>query len=281
MTFPEIGPNGLPTGRFTGAPTPTTIVNPDGSVSPAYQQVTPNGPVITPIPNVISKQSPRALALAESSGQAQGSEEQKTRQANIDAGAAAQTQQATLRVMQNDAQNFYTGPFADHVQQAKELIRLLPGGDAVTDQVASFESFNKNMGQLTRQAVRDTSPRAAVQEFKLISAALPNPETSPAGLQRVLNEFQGLNDYKIAKSQAQQMWEQRQGSSGQGDVTGFETNWQGNVSPYAFIVARMNPSDRQMLFNQVGATTTGKAELSHLQQQIQYIQQSGLARFLQ
>jgi len=278
--LPQVDAQGNPTGQYTTAPIPRDQINPDLSTSQVYTQLTPQGATVTPVPGVV-KASPGAVAVAEASGKFQGEEEQKQRQQNINDASGAQAQQATLRTMQLAAPNFYTGPFADHVQDAKALIRLLPGGDAVADSVASYESFNKNMGFLTRQAVRDTSPRAAVQEFKLIANALPNPEMSPQGLQRVLNEFQGLNDYKIAKSQAQNLWEQRQGSRGPGDVTGFETNWQGQVSPYAFVVARMAPQDRQMLFNQVGGTNSGQAELQHLQQQIQFIQKSGLDRYLQ
>jgi len=207
---------------------------------------------------------------------ARAKEEQETRQKNIDAGSAAQMQQATLQNMKADTPNFYTGPFADHYQQAASILRLID--PSWTGQVSSYEDFTKNAGALTRQAVHDTSPRAAVQEFKLIGGALPNPEMSPAGLNRVLNEYQGLNDYHIAKSQAQQVWEQQHG--GPGNVTGFETDWQAKVSPHAFIVARMDPVDRQKLFSQVAGQKGGAEELAHLGQQIQYITKSGMDQYI-
>lgn len=208
-----------------------------------------------------------------------GEEAAKTREENIDAATAAQAQQSSLMTLKSEAPQFYTGPFAEHVQQAKSFMRLLPGGDALANQVASYEDFNKNAGALVRQAVREQSPRAAVQEFRLITEQLPNPEMSPAGLGRVVNELMGLNDYRIAKSQAQQQWENRPGSSGVGDVSGFETDWQQKVSPYAFLVGRMEPVDRQRLFGQLAQTDAGKNELQHLAQQIKYIQMQGLDQF--
>lgn len=215
---------------------------------------------------------------AETSLRMRAEAEQKSRQQTIDAGASAQAQQATLQTMKADAPNFYQGLFADHVNDAKAFVRLLPGGDAVADQVASYESFIKNAGALTRQAVKDTSPRAAVQEFKLINSALPNPENSPLGFQRVANEYMGLNDYHMVKTQAQNVWESNHG--GPGNVTGFETDWQSKTSPYAFIVMRMDQADRQKLFAQVAQTKGGQAELAHLGEQMRYIQQSGLEQFI-
>jgi hypothetical protein len=103
-------------------------------------------------------------------------------------------------------------------------------------QVASYEDFVKNAGSLTRQAVKEVSSRAAVQEFNLIQNTLPNPDMSPIGLRRVQNELIGLSDYRIAKSQAQAQWEQQHG--GPGNVTGFETYFQRAASPYVFIVAK-------------------------------------------
>lgn len=204
----------------------------------------------------------------------------ETREQNIAAGGAAQMQQASLMAMKADAPNFYTGPFADHVQQARSLLRFMAPDSDIPNEVASYEDFNKNSGLLVRQAVHDQSPRAAVQEFRLITSQLPNNEMSPMGLNRTINEFMGLNDYRIAKSAAQQQWEQRQGSNGPGDVSGFENNWQNTVSPYAFIVARMEPADRQKLFAQVSQTKGGQAELDHLTEQVRYIQSSGLDQAL-
>lgn len=250
---------------------------PGGASTPGAPSI-PNSAGFTPPPGAVMAVPSKLGPGLHESLTARAKEEQDVRQKTIDSGSTAQMQQAVLSRMQADAPNMYTGPFANHVQQFQSIMRLLPGGDKLADTVASYEDFQKNAGQLVRTAVHDTSPRAAVQEFKLIGGALPNPEMSPVGLRRVLNEYMGLNDYHIAKTQAQQGWEQQHG--GIGNVSGFETDWQGKVSPYAFMVARMDPADRQTLFSKAAATDGGQAELKHLGEQIQFITQSGLDRFL-
>jgi hypothetical protein len=176
--------------------------------------------------------------------------------------------------MKNEAGSFYQGPFAGNVvQQASRILRMIsPGFD---QQVASFEDFTKNAGQLTRSAVRETSSRAAVQEFKLIDEALPHPEMSPIGLQRVLNEYMGLNDFRIAKAQAQAAWEAQHN----GTVAGFETDWQARVSPYAFVAMRMEPNDLTAMLSQVSRQKGGAQALGRLREQMNYIDQNGLDKF--
>lgn len=282
-SLPQVDANGNVTGWTQAPAVPEHITQYDPATGMGYPgSFTPSSPFGRGVPNLgagaPSPQMPTNLGPGvETSLKGRAEAEQKSRQETIDAGSAAQSQQATLMSMKAAAPNFYTGPFAEHLQDAKAILRLLPGGDSYVDSVKNYEDFTKNAGALTRQAVRDTSPRAAVQEFKLINGALPNPEMSPAGLNHVLNEYMGLNDYRIAKTQAQATWENQQG--GPGRVTGFETDWQSKVSPYAFITMRMDAADRQKLFAQVGSTKEGQAELQHLAQQIQYIQKSGLEQF--
>jgi muramidase (phage lysozyme) len=200
--------------------------------------------------------------------------EQADRQKVIDEANSAQQQRATLLNMANEAGRFYQGPGAPQVQGAARYLRtIFPSFDG---QVASYEDFVKNAGNLTRQAVRETSSRAAVQEFRLIGDTLPSVEMSPRGLQSVQNELIGLTDYRIAKAQAQQAWEQAHG--GPGNVTNFETTFQRQASPYAFVVARMDAPDRQELFAKLQSSAQGRQELARLGQQLQFLKQSGLAQ---
>jgi hypothetical protein len=258
---------GTPEAGGAGASPPTT---PQGGTPPT-------GPAATP-PSIAPGTLPIKLGPGqETSLKERAEEEQKDRQETIEAGAAAQQQQATLTTLKAEAPNFYTGPFAEHIHDANAVMRAMFGADVPA--VASYEDFVKNAGNLTRQAVRETSPRAAVQEFRLISEALPNPEISPIGLQRVISEYQGLNDYRIVKSQAQQAWEQQHG--GLGNVQGFETDFQAKTSPYAFIMARMDPTERRAIIGQLNQTPEGRNELQHLGQQIGYLKSSGLDQFIQ
>src|SRR5579885_1618977 len=200
-------------------------------------------------------------------------EEQKQRQRVIDEANAAQQTRATLMNMSAEVGNFTLGPFAAHAQTALRYLRLID--PSYNGQVASYEDFIKNAGALTRSAVREVSSRAAVQEFTMIQNTLPNPEMSPQGLRRVQNELIGLSDNKIAKAQAQQQWEQQHG--GIGNVSGFETAFQKQASPYAFIVARMDPEDRQAMIAKLQTSEEGRHELARLRDQLTYIKQARLA----
>jgi hypothetical protein len=258
--------------RFISPPTPGMV--PPASGTPGAQsptgQATPPG--IAPGTLPIKLGPGQEVALKE-----RAEAEQKDRQETIEQGEAAQGQQAILMRLKADAPNFVQGPLAQHYQELGTYARLFD--PSWNGQVANFEDFVKNAGSLTRAAVRETSARAAVQEFKLIDATLPSPSMSPQGLQQVANEYMGLNDYKVAKAQAQQNWEQQHG--GIGNVSGFETAWQGQVSPYAFVFNRMDPTQQRSLVGQLRGSSEGQRELSHLAQQLHYIKGSGLEPYIQ
>lgn len=113
----------------------------------------------------------------------------------------------------------------------------------------------------------------------MINATLPSPDMSPLGLKRVTNELMGLNDYKTVKAQAQAAWEQAHG--GIGNISGFETDFQKNLSPYAFIMARMDPTDLKQMAIHLQATPQGQHQLSTMRSQLQYIKANGLDQGLQ
>ena len=202
-------------------------------------------------------------------------EEEEVRAGTIADAKSAQGQQATLQNAMDQVPSFTTGPFAEHVQEAGRYLRLIdPKWDG---QVASYEDFVKNSGALLRQAVHDVSSRAAVQEYNLIGKTLPGPDMSPQGLQRVFGQLMGLNDYKIAKAQAQQTWEAARG----GSVGGFETDWQKQVTPYAFMISRMAPQDLQEMKAKLETTQEGRAQLSKIVDQLRYVKSTGLDQALQ
>jgi hypothetical protein len=234
------------------------IQNPDGSISLA--------------PGAVAAAT--TMKGAESGAVDRAKAEQEQRQKVINEANAAQQSRATLMSMANEAGKFVQGPFAQHAQTAASYLRLI--NPDYNEQVGAYEDFVKNAGSLTRQAVKEVSSRAAVQEFNLIQSTLPNPDMSPLGLQRVQNELVGLSDYKIAKSQAQEQWEGQHG--GPGNVAGFETAWQKQASPYAFIVSRMASEDRQQMIAKLQSSDAGRKELARLGEQLQFLKQSGLAQ---
>jgi hypothetical protein len=193
--------------------------------------------------------------------------EQAGREETLKEAQSAQNQQSTLNVMKDNAANIYTGPGASYVGDFNKIARLVD--PAYDDTVAARESFLKNGGNLIRQATRELSPRAAFQEVRFVQSTLPNPDMSPKGLNAVIGELQGLNDYKIAKANAQAQWEDFHG--GVGHVEGFESNWQAQalVTPYTFIISRMPQNERQELFGRMATTDEGRAQLQRFAQERQ------------
>jgi hypothetical protein len=194
-----------------------------------------------------------------------------------DASAANQTL-PSLTIMRRDAPNFYTGPGADYVHDLNRLLVASGMDPDAANKVSSYESFIKNAGVFTRQAAKEASSRqVGVQELKLIGSSLPSPEISQKGLDEVLGEMQGMQDYMLAKQKAMAQYTGRPGNDGTGyDNKGFEAQWNANVSPYAFIISRMNPEARQALLGKIAVTPQGRDELAQLQRQTAYLQTHGL-----
>jgi hypothetical protein len=202
----------------------------------------------------------------------QAEHEQAQRQTVINQANSSQQAQVTLANMARDAGKFYQGPFANEVAEARDVLRLVDPSQTVP--VASYEDFIKNAGMLTRTAVKEVSSRAAVQEYNMINNTLPNPTMSPQGLRQVSNELMGLNDYHIVKAQAQQQWE----NAHSGSIHGFETDFQNNLTPMAFVVHRMDPATQQQIAAKLSQTDEGKAALAKLTSELQFLKTIGFSR---
>ena len=200
--------------------------------------------------------------------------EQTAREDTLKAADAAQYQQATLNRMKDDTEYFYTGPGAELRGKMEAYLRLI--NPAFDKPVESREDFIKNAGALTRQATREASPRAAFQEMQFINSTLPNIEMSPKGLNAVISEYQGLNDYRIAKAKLQADWEMEHG--GVGHIEGFESDFAAKhpVTPYTFIIQRMSEDDQNELIRKWQGTAQGQEQLKRFKTQLQFAAQKGL-----
>lgn len=204
-----------------------------------------------------------------------GMEEETQRQSVISQADAAQTQQAALQNMRDSAPNIVTGPFAPHAQEAARWLRYVsPSFDG---QVSNYEDFTKNSGIVLRAVTREVSSREAVQGLLLFKSQLPDTDQSPKGFDRVSSQFMGLNDFKIVKAQAQKDWEDQH----QGSIAGFETTFQKQVTPLAFMFMRLSPSDQAELAGKLSSTTEGQALKQKLTQQIGLVKRSGYDAVIQ
>ncbi len=105
----------------------------------------------------------------------------------------------------------------------------------------------------------------------LFKSQLPDTAQSPKGFDRVSAQLMGLNDFKIVKGQAQQDWEKDHG----GSVAGFETAFQKQLTPLAFMFMRLSAPDQLELATNLSKTAEGKALRAKLSEQILHVKKQG------
>lgn len=194
------------------------------------------------------------------------------RQEIMDQGATAQAANVNLFNMRQAAQDLYTGKGGEAFAELTKYLRLVD--PKWNGSVTKAETFVKDGGNLLRQAVKDTSSRAAVQEYKLIGETLPTLATSPQGIQTLLGELQGFNDYKFAKAKAMDSW--LADPTHQGSIAGFETQFHQTLNPYTFIALRMSPEDLGQMVTKLSGTDAGKRAISKLTADMNFVKENKL-----
>lgn len=185
----------------------------------------------------------------------------------------------TLDQMRQESQSWDMGKGGTALATAQQYMKPFANalGSTVFDQpVADFESFQKNTGTLVRQAVKEVSPRAAVQEFQLIQNQLPSANMSRQGFNQIVNQFQAVNDFNIAKAQAGQAWRDSHGT-----MDKFETEWNKNVTPSAFLVSRLPPEQLGALKANLERTPEGRTTLGSINRQLQWASDNKLDELVQ
>ncbi len=143
--------------------------------------------------------------------------------------------------MRRDSQSWVMGKFADWKMNAWGYIQAFADNfgikaGAISPSVADFQAFQKSAGMVLREAVRSTSSRAAVQEYNMIGETLPNPENTAEAFNQIADQWQGLNDYAIAK--------QRFAKGYQGDPGDFNVAVNSSLNPTSFLLNRMMQSQQ-------------------------------------
>lgn len=214
--------------------------------------------------------------MAESELKTRGTELGKVPDDLVDEAEAAVRSNALLDEMRASAPTWRQGKWADVENDARSSLQALGkmfGADTsgLDKPLADFQQFKKDAMQIVTTATRQVSSRAAVQEMKMISEALPGPEMSKLGFQQVADQLQGLNDYNIAKSTAGQAWFQQHGT-----MNGFEPNWNMRVTPAAFWINRMTPQSFHEVATKLVSQPGGKATLQRMMNEVKWAQGQGL-----
>jgi len=235
--------------------------------APAIQPgVMPGGPIATEL-SPMEKESQREQAAMMEKGNAT---------LNTTANQAVNNN-FTIDQMRNESQTWRQGWGATQIQSGAAMLQGLYGiagikAPNLDNQVGDFNAFQKNAMMLTQQVVRQTSSRAAVQEFQMIQKALPSADMSHGGFDQVANQLQAVNDFTIAKQQAAQAWRQTH----DGTLQGFDTAFNQTVTPSVFWAIRTyseNPAEYKAAAAKLSATPGGKNVLNSITKQYIALQQ--------
>lgn len=227
---------------------------PLGSVTPPELSGMPLGPGRPQAPggvppSLVGPHAPTALPGQVPTSIGPASEAQKTATGGQSATAFtnvsqeaqhAQEQNALLSNMQNDLKNFVSGPGAHTVNDLEKMVQGWTGGlgDAYKTKIAAQESFDKISNQLVTTAEPGSDARQGV-----IQGANPSSAQSPEGIDFIIRQLQGVNDYKTARANL--------AASPGVDRSDYPT-WQSKtgsaLDPRVFQFARLTPEQKRTYY---------------------------------
>jgi hypothetical protein len=143
----------------------------------------------------ISRMSPADEGLAKESG--------PKFQTEVDAGTAAQGQQAILANMLVDTKQFMPGPYANSIAAIRA--RLAPVFNVDEKALAGYDSFEKLAAQLAIQQGQSVGAGSDAR-FSVTQAANPHGGLSPQSIDLILRQLQGNADYIQARQSMAQQW---------------------------------------------------------------------------
>jgi hypothetical protein len=277
-------PNARPGLMSGGAPAPANglasnvpLAFPAAAGNQPAPAASAGGPNISVAPNGMPVIQKGLSPLEESSAKERGNKlETFGEQLDKDA-EAAQQNNFLLDNMRRESTTWNLGKFADVKNNALAYLQGFANTFGIPttgmdQRIGDFQAFNKSGIELVRQAVRQTSARAAYQEFQIIAGALPNAEMSPKAFSQIADQMQGVGDYRIAMQSAAQSWR----STHNGTLDGFQQAWNQSITPAAFLVHRMSGDDLATMTANLQKTAEGRGTLAKLQQEIATAQHLGL-----
>ena len=172
-------------------------------------------------------------------------------QAITDQAVASRPRSAILGNMLGDTTQFTSGPLASRIETVRAVANRF-GIPVNTEGLSAQESFNKLAAQLANAQGANSDARLNVNV-----AANPHQELSPAGVDLMVRQLQGNEDYlqvraKLAASYPDQT-----------DIKKFENEVGAKVDPRAFQFARMTPAQRQAYDKGLSATDRAAVKSSY------------------
>lgn len=151
---------------------------------------------------------------------------------------ASRGRSGVLSNMLADTSQFTSGPLSGIKEKVRGLANQL-GVPVDTEKLSASESFNKLAAQLASQQANAGSDA----RLNVAQAANPHAELSPQGVDLMLRQLQGNEDYLQARAQLGAAWPNKQ------DKQGFEAQVGKTLNPQTFQYNRMTPDQKRTWFN--------------------------------
>jgi len=149
---------------------------------------------------------------------------------------AAQSRGAVLDNMLSDTTQFTSGPLNDRLLALRQFGGRL-GMDVNKDASTAQESFNKLAAQLANQQGGGTDARLSVSQ-----AGNPHADLSPDGLDQMLRQLRGNEDYIGARAKLAAAY------PNPADRNGFEAKIGEQLDPRTFQYDRLTPDQKGKYF---------------------------------
>jgi hypothetical protein len=153
-----------------------------------------------------------------------------------DQAVASRPRSAILGNMLGDTSAFATGPLATRIEAVRAIANRF-GIPVSTEGLSAAESFNKLAAQLANNQGAGTDARLNVNV-----AANPHAELSPAGVDLMIRQLQGNEDYLQARAKLAASY------GDQTNIKQFEQEVGSKVDPRAFQFGRMTTPQRQAYY---------------------------------
>lgn len=191
---------------------------------------------------------------------------------------AAKTLAANLDAAEVALQGFNPSAAQSTKMKLEQAMNYVTGG-TYTGELPSLQEFNKAMMESVRQAVRQTSSRAAVQEFKMIQQTFPTinfPSRDTADF--LLNIQRASNvDMPIMAQQFAQKWEASHPGTG---IIGAQEKWNQYANPFAIALMRMPQDQANLYISELSKTPQGKALIGSWVKSEQFFNAAGLTSYI-
>lgn len=157
--------------------------------------------------------------------------------------ADAPQEKTYLKLMDNAADQFSSGPNSDFWRQAGELASeygIKFNQDDTTNSVKASETFRKIMPSLLRAQAARLGMSETDTSRLIAQTSLPDGTLTQEGIHRIIGMSQGLADAQMAQAK---VWQQEKAQNGPEAFGNFRLDWSRKMPPSVFMAQYMKPEE--------------------------------------